>query len=685
MSYWSTALAAAVFLSVGAMAPPATATALPSTSSSGSSVERSEPHPGPDDPPVHRAPPERPSTVLETRSATTSLDRSLAAGRQAAPSANRTAGSLVAAGGADVVNDTVLATVASVTDRTASRAGGADRYDTAVALSAEHFPMGAAEVWLATGEGFPDGLTASAVAGAHLGPVLLTQPGRLPPSVGAELSRLAPSRVWIVGGTSAVSEGVVEAARAAVPGIEVNRLAGDDRYGTAAALASEFFPSAESVFIATGLDFPDALGAAPAAAGEDAPTLLVTPTSVPSATESELVRMHPARVYVVGGSSVVPEGIAHRIGAITGAQVIRVSGSDRYATAAAVSDRFFKPTTAGVVLATGLRFPDAVAAGAIAGSLESPLLLVDGSTAPPRVTLDAARRVSWWLPDTGSVLRYVVVTHPDDEFAAWSLVGQRDPRRYDVVIILTTGESTAYCDGSPVDNQWSSQQYLPQPQPTGLPYSDRCKQHRMDSWNVFFEGSENARNPSERLTGGPIAFGDRVLPVPLARNEAGDIVAADAYDLFVGPDHSVAAFDMGGLTTDEVLWAIQTVRGLVDRFPTDVEGDVVGAGFFNDTNIGYHNVHGDHAAVYRLLGGVDLGLPGSQYTTVGHLQAGRAFGAMVPAYCHAMCHPGAPAAFLGSMGRFQFAYGWLADGYWPPGEVDAYAGFSRYQSFAKWF
>ena len=34
----------------------------------------------------------------------------------------------------------------------------------------------------------------------------------------------------------------------------------------------------------------------------------------------------------------------------------------------------------------------------------------------------------------------------------------------------------------------------------------------MDSWNVFFEGSENARNPSERLTGGPIAFGDRVLP-----------------------------------------------------------------------------------------------------------------------------------------------------------------------------
>jgi hypothetical protein len=515
--------------------------------------------------------------------------------------------------------------------------------------------------------------------------VLLTAPDTLPPNVGAELSRLAPSRAWIVGGPSAVSEEVVEALRAAVAGVDVRRVAGDDRFGTAAALAATFFPAAASVFVATGLDFPDALGAGPAAATEGAPTLLVRPTSVPPATESQLVRLGPARVFVVGGPAVVSEAVVQRIGAITGAEVVRVAGLDRYATAAAVADRFFQPTTASVMLATGLQFPDAMGAGAVAGALASPLLLVDRNPVPPRVTLDAARRVSWWLPEQGSVLRYVVVTHPDDEFASWSVVGSRDPRRYDVVIILTTGETTAYCTGAPVNNPWSAQEYLPQPQPTGVAYSDRCKLHRMSSWNVFYEGAASARSPSERLTGGPITFDGRVIPVPLHRTVDGDTVPADTYELFVGPDHAVAAFDMGDLTQDEVLWAIQTVRGIVDRFPTDLEGDVVGAGFFNETDLGYRNLHTDHGAVYHLLGSVDLGLPGSQYTSVGHTQAGRAFGATVQAYCQYMCHPGAPGAFHGAMGRFEFAYGWLADGYWPPGEVDAYAGFSRYQSFAKWF
>ncbi|HET6673337.1 MAG TPA: cell wall-binding repeat-containing protein [Agromyces sp.] len=593
---------------------------------------------------------------------------------------------MIAAGGSDVVNDAVLATVASVTDRSTSRRGGADRYDTAVALSMQEFIPGTTEVWLATGENFPDGLTASSVAGARRGPVLLTRPDALPPSVGAELARLSPSVVWVVGGEAVVSATVIQSVQDAVPGVTVSRLAGDDRYGTASAVAGEFFDSAESVFVATGRDFPDALAAGPAAAGAGAPTLLVTATTVPASTESELRRMRPAAVYVVGGPAVVSDAVMNRIRTITGAEVVRVAGADRYATAAAVADRFFEPTTSDVILATGLNFPDALGAGAVAGTHESPLLLVNGSEAPPRVTLDAARRVSWWLPDSGMALRYIVITHPDDEFAAWSLVGDRDPRRYDVLITLTTGESTSYCTGRPVQNAWSSQQYLPQPQPTGLQFSDRCKKHRIDSWNVFVEGSEDGRpSPSERLSGGPIQFAGREIPVPLARDATGAVVPADSFDLAVGADHAVVSFDMGALTSDEVLWAVQTVRGLVDRFPTDVEGDIIGAGFFNDAASGYHNVHADHEAVYRLLGGVDLDLPGSQYTTVGHAQSARVFGASVAGYCGMMCHPGAPSPFLGSMGRFQYAYGWLAGGYWPPGQVDAYAGFSSYQSFAKWF
>ncbi|GAA2038333.1 hypothetical protein GCM10009819_23900 [Agromyces tropicus] len=639
-----------------------------------------------DDAPDDAAPPDRPSAVLDGDGVTMSSDRSLATGLQAAPAGNRIVGSAIAAGGTAVVSGGALTKLASVTDRTATRIGGADRYATAIGLSATHFPDGAAEVWLATGENFPDGITASAIAGAHRGPVLLTRTASLPASVAAELVRLAPTRVWVVGGTGVVSDGVVATVRRTLPGATVARVAGQDRYATAAAIAKTFVASSDVVFVASGQNFPDALSTGPAAARRKAPTLLVTATAVPAATEAQLRRLHPTTVYVIGGSGVVSDGVMSRIRNITGGSASRVSGADRFATASAVADRFFTPTTPSLIVANAFSFADGVTAGAVAGTLASPLVLADGRSTPPRVTVDAARRVSWWLPSEGRVLRYTVVAHPDDEFSAWSLLGARDARRYDVIIVLTTGESSSYCDGDPVSNQWMSQQYLPQPQPTGEQYSDRCKTHRMDSWREFMRRAGfTGTAPPESLVGGPQTFGGRTIPVPLARSASGATVEAGSYQLSIGADHAVVAFDMGLLTADEVLWAILTTRGLAERFPTQVEGDVVGAGFYNDGSSGYSNTSADHKAVYTLLGSVDLGLPGSQYSPVGHAQSARAFGATVANYCGFMCHPAAPSPFRGSMGRFEYAYGWLANGYWPPGEFDQRAGFSRYQSFAKWF
>ncbi|MRX43374.1 cell wall-binding repeat-containing protein [Agromyces kandeliae] len=643
-----------------------------------------EPPPRPDDPPSHPGPPDLPSTVLEQMVATTSTDRSLAAGSQQAPAGNRVVGSVVAAGGADVLPELALSTIASVADRSPERSAGPDRYLTSVALAQDVRP-GVGDVWVATGEDFPDGLAASGVAGARGGPVLLTRSTRLPAPVAAELSRLAPERVWVVGGTHAVSEGVLDSIRGVLPDAEIARIAGADRFGTAAALVRQFFGGARAVFAATGANFPDALAAGPAAAVEDAPTLLVTRTTVPSASEDQLRRLHPDVVHIVGGPDVVGDEVALRIAEITGGRVERVAGDDRYATAAAVAERFFTATTSSLLLATGATFPDSIAAGALAGSRRSPLLLVTPGAAP-RATVDAARRVSWWLPDSGRVLRYTLIAHPDDEFAAWSISGVRDPRRYDVLVVLTTGESTRFCDGEPVDNPWMSLQYLPQPQPTGVPYSDRCKQHRMDSWREFVHAAGLGQvGEAERLTAGPITFDGREVPVPLSRDEAGTVVVADGFEVAVGSDAAVVAFDMGALTVDEVLWAMQVARGLADRFPTRVEGDVIGAGFFNDGATGYENLHADHRAVHELLGGTDLGMPGSQYATVGHAQSARTFGSSVADYCGHMCHPAAEPAFSTGMGGFQFAYGWLADGFWPPGDVDSPSGFSRYQSFAKWY
>jgi putative cell wall-binding protein len=87
-----------------------------------------------------------------------------------------------------------------------------------VAVSAAGFgPDEPALVFVATGAAFPDGLAAAGVAGRSHAPLLLVRPDALPGVVAAELRRLNPSTVVVLGSTGAVSAGVVSAIRALWP------------------------------------------------------------------------------------------------------------------------------------------------------------------------------------------------------------------------------------------------------------------------------------------------------------------------------------------------------------------------------------------------------------------------------------------------------------------------------------
>ena len=67
---------------------------------------------------------------------------------------------------------------------------------------------------IATGALFPDGLSASGVAGDLNAPVLLVKPDSLPSSVANELVRLDPSQIRILGGSAAISDSVEAAIEA---------------------------------------------------------------------------------------------------------------------------------------------------------------------------------------------------------------------------------------------------------------------------------------------------------------------------------------------------------------------------------------------------------------------------------------------------------------------------------------
>lgn len=261
-----------------------------------------------------------------------------------------------------------------------NRLAGTDRYATAAAVSRQFFTPGVPVAYVASGLTFPDGLGAGPAAHRRGGPVLFTHRDWLPAATKAEIGRLAPGRIVVVGGPAAVSETVRQQVAALAPG-GATRVAGVDRYATAAAVVRNAFASAAVVYIATGEAFPDALSGGAAAAAQGGAILLVRHTSIPAATRAELLRLAPARIVIVGGTGAVSAGVASELATYAGT-VVRRAGADRYATAASVAQYAFSTGAERSFLATGTNFPDALGAVAAAGRQRAPILLVSGNVVP---------------------------------------------------------------------------------------------------------------------------------------------------------------------------------------------------------------------------------------------------------------------------------------------------------------
>jgi putative cell wall-binding protein len=162
------------------------------------------------------------------------------------------------------------------------------------------------------------------------------------------------------------------------------RLAGADRFATAAEISRHAYPGgADTVVVATGEAFADALSAGPAAARLGGPVLLTAGNRLPAATRDEILRLEPSQVWVVGGDAVISQAVFDEITAL--APATRIAGHDRYTTAIEASRLAFPDGTDRVYVATGLAFPDALS-GATAGAYRgAPILLIPGSTVPDAV------------------------------------------------------------------------------------------------------------------------------------------------------------------------------------------------------------------------------------------------------------------------------------------------------------
>ena len=275
------------------------------------------------------------------------------------------------------------------------RIAGATRVETAVAASRAAFPQGAPAVVVVQADATPDGLTASYAAGVAGAPILYVARDAVPRATADEVVRLGARRAVVVGGGSVVGPGVVVALESA--GITVARLAGADRYATAAAVALGSSAAAgveaaagagvgaapDAVLVANGDSPADALAAGPIAYRAHEPILLVRTGEVPAPTAAALAGLAPARRVVLGGTAVADDAVAAAVGATA-----RLAGADRQGTAVAVAEHAvreqgFTPGAVALVGADDRAAADALVAAPLAGSTGTPLLFTAGATLGP--------------------------------------------------------------------------------------------------------------------------------------------------------------------------------------------------------------------------------------------------------------------------------------------------------------
>ncbi|HEU4514797.1 MAG TPA: cell wall-binding repeat-containing protein [Nocardioidaceae bacterium] len=178
-------------------------------------------------------------------------------------------------------------------------------------------------------------------------------------------------------------------AAVAQPGFQFDRIAGDNRYETAADVADRFAVGGgvDHVILASGERgrWPDALSANFLAGARNAPILLTTHDTTPTATKQQLNQLgKDTKVWVVGGSSAISNAQVRRL-RNDGFTVQRVAGADRWATNTKVIGQGGRSREGLGVVASGLKFPDALAGGPLVYAENMPLGLTKSDDIPDSV------------------------------------------------------------------------------------------------------------------------------------------------------------------------------------------------------------------------------------------------------------------------------------------------------------
>jgi Putative cell wall-binding domain len=257
---------------------------------------------------------------------------------------------------------------------------GQDRFQTSTSIATElNDGQQIQNIVLASAYNFPDALSASTLAYQLKAPIILVSPGHKDSMASYNFVKdhLVPGgRVTIVGGIGIISH---ESEQWLLDkGFHVNRLGGKDLFATNALIVNQLnVPRGTPVIIASGMNFPDALGISSLSASKGWPILLSNPSNLTQSAQDFLSNDRPTDVYVVGGEGIIHRGVYNQILNLSpNSQIQRLGGYDRFETLALILNKFY-PNPSQIYVANGFDFADALSGSTLAAVHNAPILLVN--------------------------------------------------------------------------------------------------------------------------------------------------------------------------------------------------------------------------------------------------------------------------------------------------------------------
>ena len=258
------------------------------------------------------------------------------------------------------------------------RLGGSNRYETAQLIASEGWDS-ASNVVLANGSSFADALSGVPLAYALGAPILLVDGKTIDSTTMKKLSELGTKNIYLLGGEGVISKDC--ASQLKNKGYTVERVAGENRYGTAVEIAKKLAEVTgkpiTNVFFAYGYNYPDALAASSVAALRGRP-ILYAPNKggLDDITKEYIDSLDLSNAVALGGEAIISKEAYSEIkGAAESAS--RLYGANRYETAVKIIEKYSSSFTgSGIALATGTNYPDALAGAALAAKEKIAVLLV---------------------------------------------------------------------------------------------------------------------------------------------------------------------------------------------------------------------------------------------------------------------------------------------------------------------